>query len=130
MVKNNIPGYLERDIVDTTPFWRRPSQPITRVWHGRTRAADADAYLTFLKEKGVLDYLATPGIQDVRIGRSIEGPVAHFYTISTWRDLAAIRAFAGEPVDKARYYPEDERFLLEFEPTVIHYETFPIFTTE
>ena len=103
---------------------------ITRVWHGRTRAADADRYLRFLKEKGVQDYLKTPGIRDVRIGMQVENEVAHFYTISTWKDLEAIRVFAGDPVDKARYYPEDERFLLEFEPTVIHYETFPIFTTD
>jgi len=33
-----------------------------------------------------------------------------------------VKRFAGEEVDKARYYPEDREFLLEFEPTVIHYE--------
>ena len=25
-------------------------------------------------------------------------------------------------VDVAKYYPEDKEFLLEFEPTVVHYE--------
>jgi hypothetical protein len=35
--------------------------------------------------------------------------------------MDSIRAFAGEPVDQARYYPEDKDFLLEFEPTVVHY---------
>lgn len=34
----------------------------------------------------------------------------------------AIRAFAGEDAEKARYYPEDTDFLLELEPTVTHYE--------
>jgi hypothetical protein len=31
-------------------------------------------------------------------------------------------AFAGEDVEKAKYYPEDDGFLLEFEPRVVHYE--------
>lgn len=99
---------------------------ITRVWHGATRAEDADRYLCFLQTKGVQDYLRTPGILDVRIGRRVEGNKAHFWTISTWKDMESIGAFAGDPVDKARYYPEDEGFLLEFEPTVLHYETYPV----
>jgi hypothetical protein len=32
------------------------------------------------------------------------------------------RAFAGDPPDQARYYPEDTAFLLELTPTVDHYE--------
>ena len=30
--------------------------------------------------------------------------------------------FAGAEIEKARYYPEDEAFLLELEPNVAHYE--------
>jgi len=48
--------------------------------------------------------------------------VTHFMTFTIWKDLASIRGFAGEPVDRAKYYPEDERFLLEFQPTVQHFE--------
>jgi hypothetical protein len=29
---------------------------------------------------------------------------------------------AGEDLETAKYYPEDEGFLLELEPTVVHYE--------
>ncbi len=32
--------------------------------------------------------------------------------------------FAGEDYEKARYYPEDKEYLLEFEEAVNHYETF------
>ncbi len=32
------------------------------------------------------------------------------------------RAFAGADVEKAKYYPEDAEFLLEYEPRVVHYE--------
>lgn len=126
-----IPGYLERDIVDLRGMWRTapsgaPAASITRVWHGATRVEDADRYLHFLQEKGVQDYLRTPGILDVQIGRRVEADKAHFWTISVWKDLDSIKAFAGCPVDKARYYPEDEGFLLEFEPTVLHYETYRV----
>lgn len=36
--------------------------------------------------------------------------------------MAAIRSFAGDDVEGAKYYPEDGSFLLEFEPRVVHYE--------
>lgn len=122
-----VPGYLERDIVDISGMWRKPAKStVTRVWHGETRAVDADRYLCFLQEKGVLDYLKTPGILDVRIGRRIDGDRAHFWTISVWRDMKSIAAFAGCPTDRAKYYPEDEEFLLEKEPNVLHYETYRV----
>ena len=41
--------------------------------------------------------------------------------ITLWESEAAIEAFAGVPIDRARYYPEDDDFLLEREPTVTHY---------
>jgi hypothetical protein len=37
-------------------------------------------------------------------------------------DADAIKAFAGEDIDAAVYYPEDERYLVERDATVLHYE--------
>lgn len=54
----------------------------------------------------------------------IEGDVCHFTTLTFWESREAIKAFAGENIEIARYYPEDEKYLLEFEPTVTHYELF------
>ena len=51
----------------------------------------------------------------------VEGRVAHFLVLTHWDSLHAIEAFAGTDVQRARYYPEDDAFLLEFEPTVVHY---------
>ncbi|MNG34745.1 hypothetical protein D3C84_1213140 [compost metagenome] len=50
-----------------------------------------------------------------------EGDVTHFITLTMWKTMDAIRAFAGQDVEKAKYYPEDADFLLEFEPEVVHY---------
>jgi heme-degrading monooxygenase HmoA len=56
--------------------------------------------------------------------RQIDGDVAHFITLSFWESRDAIVAFAGANPEVAKYYPEDEKYLREFEPTVTHYELF------
>jgi heme-degrading monooxygenase HmoA len=95
---------------------------IARTWRGRTRAADGDAYAAYLEETGVRALRATPGNERVLILRRTDGDEAEFWVISLWRDMASIGAFAGEDPSRARYFPEDERFLLEMTPEVIHYE--------
>ena len=95
---------------------------IARIWHGITAAAKADAYLDYLNQTGVPDYQATAGNRGVYVLRRIESDVAHFTLISLWDSMAAIEKFAGPEPEQARYYPEDKEFLLEFEPTVTHYE--------
>lgn len=97
---------------------------ITRIWHGRTKAEHADEYLKFVEESGVPDYKSVPGNLSVEIWRRIEGDICHFWTVTKWDSLESIGAFAGADLEKAKYYPEDSRYLLEFEPNVIHCETF------
>jgi heme-degrading monooxygenase HmoA len=95
---------------------------IVRMWHGRVPTQKADAYRKFLNERAIPDYHSVDGNLSVHILERAEGEVTHFITLTFWRDLEAIRAFAGEPVEKAKYYPEDKDFLLEFEPEVVHYQ--------
>jgi heme-degrading monooxygenase HmoA len=47
---------------------------------------------------------------------------AEFIVISMWDSLASIKAFAGHEYEKAVYYPEDKKFLLNLNPHVSHYE--------
>ena len=56
--------------------------------------------------------------------RRIEGDTAHFNTLTFWESREAIKAFAGDDIETAKYYAQDEEYLLEFEPTVTHYEIF------
>ncbi len=95
---------------------------IARTWHGAVPLAKAHAYHAYLLKTGVPDYQGTPGNRGVTVLRRTEGDLAHFLLITLWESWDAIRAFAGDDVDRARYYPEDEAFLLELEPTVTHYE--------
>lgn len=99
---------------------------ITRIWHGRTTAKDADAYLNYIRETGLENYLATPGNLSAKILRRVDGDICHFYTVSEWKDLESIINFAGADYKKAKYYPEDKRYLLEFEEEVQHYETYTV----
>lgn len=43
-------------------------------------------------------------------------------TLSLWDTIEAIRAFAGEHIEAAVLYPEHERFLIDGESRVTHYE--------
>ncbi len=95
---------------------------IARLWHGITPAAKADEYLEYLQKTGVADYRATEGNLSVQLLRRIEGEQAHFLIITLWESVEAIKKFAEEDYEKARYYPEDQDFLLEFEEKVVHYE--------
>ncbi len=95
---------------------------IGRIWHGVTAAEKSGEYLDYLNQTGVPDYRATEGNRGVYVLRRIEEDQAHFLTVSFWESMEKIEAFAGSDPEKARYYPDDGRFLTDFEPTVEHYE--------
>jgi len=95
---------------------------IARTWHGMTDASKADEYLDYLNKTGVPEYRATQGNLGVYVLRRIKGNVAHFLLLTLWESEEVIKRFAGPDMEVAKYYPEDEQFLLELEPTVTHYE--------
>jgi hypothetical protein len=95
---------------------------IARVWFGRTKAEDYDPYLAYLEASGVLELKRTPGNQGVMVLRRIDGDEAEFGVISFWDSLDDVKAFAGEDVDVARYFPDDERFLLELTQRLKHFD--------
>ena len=97
---------------------------IARIWHGTTKVEKADEYVEFLKKTGIRDYRNTEGNIRAYVLRRVEEDRAHFLTLTFWESADSIKKFAGEDYEKARYYPEDKDFLLEFEQTVQHYEVF------
>jgi len=54
--------------------------------------------------------------------RRVYDDKVEFLLITLWDSWNAIKAFAGEDYEKAVYYPEDEKFLLQLDPHVLHYE--------
>ena len=97
---------------------------ITRIWHGITKVDHAETYLKYVQDTGLKDYQAIKGNLSARILRKIEGDICHFLTITEWDSIESIINFAGEDYEKAKYYPADEKYLLEFEEMVAHYETY------
>ena len=95
---------------------------IARIWRGRTRADTADEYVDYVHKTGVKQHRRTPGNHGSMILKKLDGDEAEFLVVSLWESLDAVRAFAGERPEVAVYYPEDEKFLLEFEPEVRHYQ--------
>lgn len=97
---------------------------ITRIWHGKTKTVDAETYREFVIATGINDYRSTKGNLGAQIWQKQEGDTTHIWTVSWWSDYESIKAFAGDDIEKAHYYDEDKKYLLEFEPNVVHYETF------
>lgn len=97
---------------------------IARIWHGVTPKAKSDEYYEFLKKTAIPDYKSVDGNKGVLVLRRMENDQTHFLTFTLWESREAIKKFAGEDIAKAKYYPEDKSFLLEFEPSVTHYEAY------
>jgi heme-degrading monooxygenase HmoA len=95
---------------------------IARMWRGRLRACDVAEYERYIAHTGLKDYRATPGNRGAQMLTRKDGDVAYVITLSYWEDIESIRSFAGADVTKARYYPEDARFLLEFPERVEHFD--------
>jgi len=97
-------------------------QWIARVWEGSTRSSDAEAYLAYLGRTGFPGYRDVPGNRGVLAFRR-QGPrEARFLLLTLWESEAAIRAFAGPEPSRARFYPEDDRFLVRRGEAVRHFD--------
>ncbi len=95
---------------------------IARIWRGRTRAEQSDDYLTFLEQTGFAEYRATDGNRGVLcLRREVDG-ASEFTLITLWDSMDAIRRFAGDEPELAKYYPDDPTYLLEMTRFVDHYE--------
>lgn len=95
---------------------------ILRRWSSRIRTEDQEAYVSYIRGTGVEDYLGTPGnLGCEMLLRDCGDGLTEVSTLSWWRSMESIRAFAGDDVERARYYPEDDRFLLEKPDHVEHH---------
>ena len=96
---------------------------IARMWRGWVRSQDREAYAAYIEGTGMAEYRRTPGnrgahmlLRDLGDGRT------EIVTLSFWDSREVITGFAGEDIDRAVFYPEDDRYLVDRERTVTHYE--------
>jgi heme-degrading monooxygenase HmoA len=95
---------------------------IARIWRGVVRREDAVAYANYISSTGMAEYRSTPGNQGAWMLRRDDGDRSEIITFSLWDSRESIRAFAGNEIDRAVFYPEDDRFLIERDLLVRHYE--------
>ncbi len=77
-----------------------------------------------MKVRASPDYGSVDGLERLYFLRRDEGDVAHFLLVTLWDSMGLVRQFAGDEPEKARYYPEDDDFLLEKEEASALYDVF------
>jgi heme-degrading monooxygenase HmoA len=95
---------------------------IARIWRGVVRREDADEYAGYIADTGFAAYGETAGNRGAWMLRRDERDRTEFITFTLWDSIDAVKAFAGEDYEAAVLYPEDERYLIEQDPRVKHYE--------
>jgi heme-degrading monooxygenase HmoA len=95
---------------------------IARIWRGSVASSDADAYADYMMATGVPGYADTPGNRGVYMLRRETGDTCEFLMFSLWDSMEAVRAFAGDDPERAVFYSEDDRFLVDRELTVQHWQ--------
>jgi len=77
-----------------------------------------------MKDRAAPDYSSVDGLKKLYFLRREDDDAAHFLLVTLWDSMESVKKFAGEQPGNARYYPEDDTFLLEKEATSAHYEVF------
>ena len=95
---------------------------IARIWTGVVRREDADAYAARALDDGLAAYAAMPGNCGAWILRRDSGTHSEFVAFSLWDSLDALRVLTGEDVETSLRHPEDDRYLIDRDTTVWHYE--------
>ena len=104
---------------------RRPSDSprtlVAREWRGRVAPARADEYYQYLLG-GVTKIRSIPGSLGVEVMRRNEAGAVEYVVISYWESREAIKAYAGQDIEKPHHLPKDRELLLELPTRVLHYD--------
>ena len=95
---------------------------IVRIWRGRIPKPKLDEYTAYMEETGLKEYTATAGNQGAWMLSQDHGDEIEVAMLTFWESWDAIRAFAGEPLDRAVYYDRDREFLTRLDEKVEHFE--------
>lgn len=97
---------------------------VSRIWHGWTKPADADAYETLLRTE-IFHAIAARdigGYRGIELLRRPAGDEVEFVTIMSFDSLDAVRAFAGADYEVAVVPPAARALLTRFDARSAHYE--------
>ena len=100
-----------------------PAGSVMRSWTGWIRPEDRAAYASYMERTGLADYRSTRGnLGAATVFRDLPDGRCEVRTVSFWRQYADIVAFAGDDIELAVFYPQDDAFLIDRELTVAHFD--------
>jgi hypothetical protein len=97
---------------------------ISRIWHGWTTPAKADAYEELLKREiftGIRGRRIL-GFQSIQLFRRDLGGEVEFVTVMWFDSLESVRIFAGDDYEAAVVPPAARALLSRFDARSQHYE--------
>ena len=94
---------------------------IERIWSARTTRDGARKYMEYFRRSVVPELAAIAGYHGARVlERESDGRIE--LVVSTrWQSLDAIRAFAGDEIDRAVVHDEAAALLDDYDRKVRHY---------
>jgi heme-degrading monooxygenase HmoA len=96
---------------------------IARTWRGWVSTERAAAYVEYITSTGLSAYRKTPGNLGAQMWTTDLGDGrTEVMTVSWWSSRTDIEGFAGQDIEAALFYPEDDDYLVDRETTVTHYD--------
>jgi heme-degrading monooxygenase HmoA len=93
------------------------------MWRGWVSTDRAGDYVDYIGLTGLAEYRQTPGNLGAEMWtRDLGDGRTEVTTLSWWESIDVIRGFAGDDIERAVYYPEDDEYLIDREDTVTHHE--------
>ncbi len=95
---------------------------VIRVWRGKARPANADAYERFLSETAYPDYGEVSGNRGWMLLKRPLDDAVEFMFVSFWDSMEAVERYTGGHPAQPKYYPEDRAALEELPDRVDHFD--------
>jgi antibiotic biosynthesis monooxygenase (ABM) superfamily enzyme len=117
-------GQFALGVSHTTPKTNLESTMIGRVWHGWTKADNADKYERLLREEIFPGIAArkVAGYKGIQLFRRPLDNEIEFITIMWFESWDAVKQFAGEDYQQAYVPPKAREILERFDERSQHYE--------
>jgi heme-degrading monooxygenase HmoA len=96
---------------------------ISRLWHGWTTAANADAYAELLRSEILPGIHRVKGFRGAQVLRRAANQEVEFIVITRFDSIDAVKEFAGKDYEIAVIEPEARKLLAHFDARSAHYET-------
>jgi heme-degrading monooxygenase HmoA len=102
---------------------------VARTWSARTTAARQEAYVEHFTRNVLPGLHALPGFVDATLMRQERADEIGIYVMTRWTSRDAIRAFAGDDIERAVVEPAAQATLTSFDRTVQHWDILDTETT-